>query len=446
MELSDKRVVVVGIGASGVAAARLCARRGARVTATDAKSESQLDDAARGLAKDGVTLVLGGHERAHLSSADLVVVSPGVPSFPELDLAEQSGVPVISEVELAVSALLHPAPVVAVGGTNGKSTTTCLVGAMLERHGFSTFTGGNLGEPLANHADERFDAIVLEVSSFQLERVKTFQPKVAVLLNITDDHLDRYPSFDAYAGAKGNAFARQVPSDAAVVPALDAACERQARRGSARIVSFGPQGTVNVEDDAIVDTRTGDRFLRKDISLRGGHNALNAAAAIAAAREFGVLPSVLEDVLASFRGLPHRMAYVADVAGVHFYDDSKGTNVGASVTALFGLAEPRAVLIAGGRDKGGSYEPLARALRAKGRAAVLIGEAARSIAAAISDVVPTLHAASMREAVRLSATLARAGDAVLLSPACSSFDMFRDYKHRGDSFVSEVQALARRSP
>ncbi len=446
MELSGKRVVVVGIGASGVAAARLCVRRGARVTATDAKTAGQLGDDARALAGEGVTLVLGGHEEALLASADLVVVSPGVPPLSELDAAEQRGVPVISEVELAVSALLHPAPVAAIGGTNGKSTTTCLLGAMLKRQGLSTFTGGNLGEPLANHADERFDAIVLEVSSFQLERVTTFRPRVSVLLNITDDHLDRYPSFDAYAHAKGNAFALQTASDAAVIPALDALCEREARRGAARIVSFGSEGTVNVEDDAIVDTRSGDRFLREDIALRGGHNALNAAAAIAAARELGALPPAIAHVLASFRGLPHRMAHVGDVGGVHFYDDSKGTNVGASVTALFGLAEARAVLIAGGRDKGGSYEPLAEALRAKGRAAVLIGEAAGAIAAAIGDAVPTVHATSMREAVRVSARLARAGDAVLLSPACSSFDMFRDYKQRGDAFVREVHALGEPYP
>jgi UDP-N-acetylmuramoylalanine--D-glutamate ligase len=446
MELSGKRVVVVGIGASGIAAARLCLRRGARVIATDAKPELLLDDDARALADEGVTLALGGHGGARLLSADLVVVSPGVPPLPELDLAGREGIPIISEVELAVSALFHAAPVIAVGGTNGKSTTTCLVGAMLERQGLTTFTGGNLGEPLANHADERFDAIVLEVSSFQLERVKTFKPKVAILLNITDDHLDRYTSFDAYAGAKGNAFVRQAADDAAVIPALDPVCEREARRGSGRIVSFGPRGTVDVEDDAIVDTRSGDRFLRKDIALRGGHNALNVAAAIAAVRELGTLPAAITHVLSSFRGLPHRMAHVADVAGVRFYDDSKGTNVGASVTALFGLPEPRAVLIAGGRDKGGSYEPLADALRAKGRAAVLIGEAARSIAAAIGDTVPTRHAASMREAVRISASLARTGDAVLLSPACSSFDMFRDYKHRGDAFVSEVRALEELCP
>jgi UDP-N-acetylmuramoylalanine--D-glutamate ligase len=446
MELSGKRVVVVGVGASGVAAARLCVRRGARVTATDAKTAPQLDNDARALADEGVTLVLGGYEEARMVSADLVVVSPGVPPLPELDLAERRGVPVISEVELAVSELRHPAPIVAVGGTNGKSTTTCLVGAMLERQGLSTFTGGNLGEPLANHADERFDAIVLEVSSFQLERVRTFRPKVSVLLNITDDHLDRYPSFDAYAHAKGNAFALQTSGDAAVIPALDATCERQARRGLARIVSFGPEGIVKVDEDAIVDVRSGDRFLRKDVALRGGHNALNAAAAIAAARELGALPPAIAHVLASFRGLPHRMTHVADVAGVHFYDDSKGTNVGASVTALFGLTEARAVLIAGGRDKGGSYGPLADVLRTKGRAAVLIGEAARAIAAAIGDAVPTIHAGSMREAVRVSASLARPGDAVLLSPACSSFDMFRDYKQRGDAFVSEVRALEEACP
>ena len=441
IELSGKRVVVVGLGASGIAAARLCVRRGAHVTATDAKPASSLNDEVRSLADEGVMLVLGGHDEAGLLSADVVVVSPGVHPLPEFDLAERRGVVVIGEVELAVRALRYPAPVVALGGTNGKSTTTCLVGAMLERQGLTTFTGGNLGEPLANHADERFDVIVLEVSSFQLERVKTFQPKVAVVLNVTDDHLDRYPNFDAYAHAKGNAFALQGPEDTAVVPAHDPVCEREARRGSARIVSFGPGGTVSVEDDAIVDTRSGDRFLRRNIALRGGHNALNVAAAIAAARERGALPRAITEVLASFRGLPHRMAHVADVGGVRYYDDSKGTNVGASVTALFGLEEPRAVLIAGGRDKGGSYEPLADALRARGRAAVLIGEAARSIAAAIGDAVPTRHAASMREAVRLSASLARAGDAVLLSPACSSFDMFRDYKDRGDAFVVEVRAL-----
>jgi UDP-N-acetylmuramoylalanine--D-glutamate ligase len=198
---------------------------------------------------------------------------------------------------------------------------------------------------------------------------------------------------------------------------------------------------VDVREDAIVDGRSGARFLRQDIALQGGHNAWNAAAAIAAVGELGVGPGVIRDVLASFQGLPHRMTHVGEVAGVRFYDDSKGTNVGAAVTALLGLAEAHAVLIAGGRDKGGSYAPLVSALRKKGRGAVLLGEAAPALAAAIGDAVPTRRVTSMRDAVRASASLALPGDAVLLSPACSSYDMFRDYKHRGEAFVAEVRAL-----
>jgi UDP-N-acetylmuramoylalanine--D-glutamate ligase len=446
VDLSGKRVVVVGLGASGVAAAGLCLRRGARVVATDTKSRDQLSHDARKLEDLGARLVLGGHEDARVVEADLIVVSPGVPSLPEVDAAERAGIPVVGEIELAVSSMRFPAPIVAIGGTNGKSTTTTLVGAMLERQGKKTFTGGNLGEPLANYDSVRFDVVVLEVSSFQLERVRTFHPAVAALLNITDDHLDRYPSFDAYCRAKGNAFVNQTSLDVAVVPVGDALCEREARRGGGRLVTFGAGGTVDLSGEAIVDTRSGDRFLTKEIALRGAHNASNAAAAIAAARELGVESWVIADVLASFRGLPHRMAPVGDVGGVRFYDDSKGTNVGAAVTALLGLGEERAVLIAGGRDKGGSYAPLVDALRRKGRAAVLMGEAAPIIAAAIGHTVPTRRVTSMRDAVRVSAGFALPGDAVLLSPACSSYDMFEDYKDRGNAFVREVLALEGERP
>jgi UDP-N-acetylmuramoylalanine--D-glutamate ligase len=441
MQLSGRRVVVVGLGASGVAAARLCLRRGARVVATDMKQRSQLGPSAHELEELGAKLVLGGHEGARLEEADLVVVSPGVPWVSEVDAAERAGVPIIGELELSASSLRYPAPIVAIGGTNGKSTTTTLVGAMLEAQGKRTFTGGNLGEPLANHDSDPFDAIVLEVSSFQLERVRTFHPDVAILLNITDDHLDRYPSFDAYCHAKGNVFLHQTPSDAAVIPRGDPLCEREAVRGGGRLVTFGPGGMLDVTDDAIVDTRSGDRFLIEKIALRGAHNVANAAAAVAAVRELGVGAEAISRVLSSFQGLPHRMAKVGDIGGVAFYDDSKGTNVGASVTALLGLSESRAVLIAGGRDKGGSYAALVAALVRKGRAAVLIGEAAPAIALAIGDAVPTYRAASMREAVRASASFARSGDAVLLSPACSSYDMFEDYRDRGKAFVREVRAL-----
>jgi UDP-N-acetylmuramoylalanine--D-glutamate ligase len=435
-ELSGKRVVVVGLGASGVAAARLCLRRGARVVANDAKPLEALSEQARALEGLGATLVAGDHAAARMEEADLVVVSPGVPRLAEIDAAEARGVPVWGEVELAVRSMTYPAPVVAVGGTNGKSTTTALVGELLAAHGAEVFVGGNLGEPLADHVDERFDVVVLEVSSFQMERVERFRPHVAALLNVTDDHLDRYASFDEYARAKGNAFLRQTEQDWAIVPFGDATCVREAKRGRARIVTFGPGGVVDVTDDAVVDRRTGERFARDAMALTGGHNALNVAAAIACVRPFGVAGDTIARVLASFRGLPHRTALVAEVRGVRFYDDSKGTNVGAVVTALEGLREPRAVLIAGGRDKGGSYAPLVDALVRKGRAAVVIGEAADAIARAIGDRLPVRRAASMQEAVRVAASLAAAGDAVLLSPACSSFDM-----HRGAEFVRAVRAL-----
>ncbi len=441
LELRSRRVVVVGLGRSGIAAARLCARRGAETVGVDQKRYEELAPEARGLEQEGVKLALGATDAANLLDADLVVVSPGVPSFPALEAAERSGVPVIGELELACRALRHPAPVVAVGGTNGKSTTTTLVGALVSAAGLRAFVGGNLGEPLSNHAEEAFDAVVLEVSSFQMERARDFHPHVALLLNVTEDHLDRYASFDDYAHAKGNAFACQEEEDLAVVPHGDEVCLREARRGRASVVTFGPGGDVDVQPGAVVDRMTGHAYLREHVGLRGGHNALNVAAAIAAVAPFSVDADVIRRTLRDFGGLDHRMALVTERAGVSFYDDSKGTNVGASVVALEGLSEPKAVLIAGGRDKGGSYAPLARALGAKGRAAVLLGEAAGRIGEALEGVVPVVVAATMEEAVNKATELAQEGDAVLLSPACSSFDMFRDYKHRGEAFVRAVKAL-----
>jgi len=440
-ELTGKRVVVVGLGASGVAAARLCLRRGARVVANDSRPRDAWSAEARALEAEGATLVAGSHAAAHMDESDVVVVSPGVPPLAELAAAEAKGVAIWGEVELAVRSMARAAPVLAIGGTNGKSTTTSLVGALLQAHGMRTFVGGNLGEPLADHADEPFDALVLEVSSFQMERVDAFRPHVSALLNVTDDHLDRYASFDEYARAKGQAFRRQTAEDWAVVPAGDALCLREARRGGGRIVTFGAGGDLDVLDDAVLDRRNDERFARDAMALTGGHNALNVAAAIACVRPFGVPGPTVRRVLGEFRGLPHRTALVAEVRGVRFYDDSKGTNVGAAVTALEGLREPRAVLIAGGRDKGGSYGPLADALSRKGRAVVLLGEAAEAIARAVGERVPVHRAATMDEAVRVGASLALRGDAVLLSPACSSFDMFRDYKHRGDEFVVAVRIL-----
>jgi UDP-N-acetylmuramoylalanine--D-glutamate ligase len=439
VELEGKCVVIVGLGTSGLAAARLCLERGARVIGTDAKPLGELPAEASEL---GIELCAGGHDAVDFLRADLVVVSPGVPRLEVLDRAERAGVEVVGELELA--SRFVRAPILCVGGTNGKSTVTTLLGDLLRAAGQSVFSGGNLGTPLAGAVGERFDALVVEVSSFQLERAPTFHPAVSILLNITEDHLDRYPSFQAYARAKGNAFALQGPRDLAVVPAGDSLCEAEARRGLGRVVRFGKGGDYETRGQLVVEVATGETFDAASGNLHGAHNVSNAAAAIAAARSRGATGDQIRQGLRAFRPLAHRMALVAKFGGVAFFDDSKGTNVGASVTALEGVLEARAVLIAGGRDKLGSYEPLAAALARKGRAAVLIGEAADRIEAAVGHVLPVRRASTMVEAVEAAFELARPGDAVLLSPACSSFDMFKSYADRGDQYVAAVQALIHR--
>jgi len=436
MDLSGKRVVVVGLGESGVAAARLCLARGASVVGTDRAPVDQLSPAVRELS---IEVVAGGHAGVAFGKADLVVVSPGVPALPELEQAALAGVEVIGELELACRFVT--APLVVIGGTNGKSTTTTLVGDLLRAGGRHVFVGGNLGTPAAEAVVRPFDAVVLEVSSFQLERAPTLHPKVSVLLNITEDHLDRYPSFVAYAEAKGNAFPNQVPGDVAIIPFGDAPTEEQARRGRGDLVMFGRAGDYLVDDGAVVEAESGECFDLRSSRLHGRHNHDNAAAAIAAARALGIGVEAIRDGLAEFQPLPHRMALVRELGGVRFYDDSKGTNVGAAVTALSGLTEEKGVLIAGGRDKHGSYAPLVDALRERGRAVVLLGEAAPRLFDAIGGALPVEHAASIEEAVTRAFALSHPGDAVLLSPACSSFDMFRSYAERGDRFAAAVNGL-----
>ncbi len=448
-KLSSSRVVVVGLGRSGVAAARLAAKHGARVVGTDASSEEKLSADARALATEGVAVVAGRQDASTFAGADLVVVSPGVPSFPALVAAENAGVPVIGEIELAYR-LLPRVPIVAIGGSNGKTTTTTLAGVMLEALGAKVFVGGNIGTPPAEIALDgtasAYDVLVLELSSFQCERMPTFRPDRAALLNVSPNHLDRYDGFDGYVHAKGNMFVNQTDADVAVVPEGDAACVAQARRGRAALLTFGssaqPNAAFAVDREAIHDRRRGIRYERRDVRLVGDHNAGNICAVLALVADRNPDPAIVRDVLARFEGLPHRISRVIEKAGVVYYDDSKATSVGAAVAAIGGLAEEKVVLVAGGRDKMGAYDPLVEALRARGRAAVLIGEATERIAAAIGDVVPVERAASMEEAVEKAARLARPGDAVLLSPACSSFDMFRDYKHRGDVFVDAVKRLA----
>jgi UDP-N-acetylmuramoylalanine--D-glutamate ligase len=437
IELSGKNVYVVGLGLSGVAAVELCASHGARVVGVDKKPRAELGEAARRLS---VPVLTESEAAGQLRSADLIVVSPGVDRYDALRSAEAAGIVVLGELELA--ARLVSAPLCAVGGTNGKSTTTELVAAMLARDGRRVFCGGNLGTPLARAVGQSWDALVVEVSSFQLERAPEFRPQVSVLLNISDDHLDRHGSFENYAQAKGNAFVNQRASDVAVAPYGDAEVERQVRRGAGQVLYFGAQGDYVLGDQSVVEARTGEVFSLVGTQLLARHNQLNAAASVAAARALGASADAVRSALAAYQLLPHRMAWVRTVAGVRFYDDSKATNVGAAVAAIGSLLEPRLVLIAGGKGKDGSYEPLVQALEGRGRALLLIGEAAPLIAAAVQGRIETELAPSLEVAVERAYRRARPGDAVLLAPACASFDMFHSYADRGQRFVQAVERLA----
>ncbi len=441
LDLASRTVAVLGLGQSGLAAARLCAERGARVVGLDARKADQLPETVTRL---GIELRLGEHFDSSFEDVDLVVVSPGVPQLAVLDRVEARGVPVIGELELASRYI--SVPIVAVGGTNGKSTTTVLTAAMLSATGEPTFAGGNLGKPACEAVGQTTGYCVLEVSSFQLERAPTFKPKVSLLLNISEDHLDRYPDYAAYAMAKGNAFVNQDADDVAIYPASDSACEEQVGRGQGRKVRFGKGGEYTVDGTRLTELSTGEGFEPGFVNLHGRHNLNNLAAAVAAVRSLGLGWSEIAAGLRTFQPLPHRMQLVATIGGVNYYDDSKATNVGAAVTAVRGLSEERCVLIAGGRDKLGSYEPLVELLQERGRALVLLGEAADAIAEAAEGKVQTERAGDMAEAVRIAARLVQAGDAVLLSPACSSFDMFANYAERGRAFSEAVNSLSDPSP
>jgi UDP-N-acetylmuramoylalanine--D-glutamate ligase len=450
-DLQGRRVLVVGLGRSGVAAARLCAARGARVTVTDSRGAGDLGAALASLPA-GVEQALGGHPEPVFTGADLIVLSPGVPEIPALRAARTAGVAVTGEMELA--SRFVGATLVAITGTNGKSTTTTLSGAILAETGRPTFVGGNLGQPLAEAvgtpAAGPGGICVVEASSFQLETVETFRPRVAVLLNITADHFDRHDGLEGYAAAKARIFHAQRRDDFAVVNADDPLAMRVSQGIAARRVVFSTERRLTeggwpeggwIDGASLVLRLPGgneERYPAQLPALTGKHNQSNALAALIAGRLAGAKLDDARRGLLAFRALPHRMELVAEANGVAYFDDSKGTNVGAVVAALAGFPRP-VVLIAGGRDKGGDYAPLAAALGAVGRGAVLIGEAAERIAAALPASLPVKRAASMEEAVSTAAGLARPGDAVVLSPACSSFDMFRDYAHRADVFRAAVR-------
>ncbi|MGN6106613.1 MAG: UDP-N-acetylmuramoyl-L-alanine--D-glutamate ligase [Kofleriaceae bacterium] len=463
MDLDGKTVVVVGLAQTGVAVAKFCAARGARVVVTDGKSAEQLAGPIAQLAGVPVRFELGGMDLTTFLAAELVVMSPGVPSLPETRAAQAQGIEVIAEIELAYR-FLHPeATLLAITGTNGKSTTTALTGALCEHSGRPTFCGGNLGNmPLIDAVDHRANApgglIVAEVAAFMLENCSTFRARTGVLTNITEDHLDRFGTLERYAEMKGRIWDWQQPGDLAIGNAADPWVVRETAGIRSRLATFdvrpgaalapGARGAVISEDRRQIVLQLeqlggAERYPVDDLVIVGNHNLENAMCAYLAARDIGLSVDAIRAGARAYRPLPHRMELVGDRGGLYYYDDSKGTNVASVAASVRGFPRPL-VLIAGGVDKGGSYAPMLEALEGVCKGMVLIGKAApliREACAAHGASYPVIDATDMHDAVRRATELCGAGDAVVLSPACASYDMFQNFGHRGRVFREAVAAV-----
>ncbi|MGH7260440.1 MAG: UDP-N-acetylmuramoyl-L-alanine--D-glutamate ligase [Nitrospiraceae bacterium] len=456
--LANKRVTVVGMARSGESAARLLLAAGARVTIADAKDEAQLADVLARLDRTRLTVRVGADYGSSLQETELVVISPGVPTrLPMLEAARGRGVPVIGEMELA-SWFLR-APVIAVTGTNGKSTTVTLIGEMLTRSDKRAFVGGNLGTPLSEAAlatyraggASPYDYIVAEASSFQLETVQRFHPWFAAVLNITTDHMDRYESLADYVAAKARIFENQSGGDVTLLNLDDARVAAMRPAVRAKVLGFsrsklaGRGGEEGITWDgervtATLSGRTEAICRREEIRLPGSHNLANAMAAVAVGLVSRCRVNTIRETLRDFPGIEHALEAAREWRGVRFVNDSKGTNVDATLKALESFEEP-IVLIAGGRDKGGDFERLQEMVRRRVKHLILIGEAAARLQEVLRECRQISRAGSLREAVEQAARAAAAGDVVLLSPACASFDMFADYQDRGRQFKALVNAL-----
>ncbi len=448
MELKGKRVLVVGLGKSGVASALFLKKNGARVTVSDTKTEDELRAEIPLLLDQGIAVETGGHGERTFRGQDLIVVSPGVPvDAPPLLQARALGENVIGEIELASQFI--PGPIVAITGSNGKTTTTTLVGEILTAAGFPTLVGGNIGTPAISLV-ERAQAgtfIVLEVSSFQLETIQTFCPKIAVILNITPDHLDRHRTFQAYTDAKARIFEKQGTSDFAVLNADDPTCINLDNRTRAQVYWFSRKKEVNrgayVEEGRIFfrgAKRREEIMLASEIPLKGAHNLENVLAGICCGMLMSASRQKIRSAVQRFKAVEHRLEFVAKVRGVEYYNDSKATNVDATIKALESF--PANIhLILGGKDKGSDYTALNELLRARVKRVYTIGTAADKIEAQIRGT-EVVHAETLDNAVRRACAIAEPGDIVLLAPACASFDQFQSYEHRGRVFKEIVHAMS----
>jgi UDP-N-acetylmuramoylalanine--D-glutamate ligase len=457
MELKDKRVLVVGLGKSGVASALFLKAHGARVTVSDTKSGDELRNEIPVLLDHGITVETGGHGERTFRGQDLIVVSPGVPvDAPFLAQARAMGEVVIGEIELAARFL--PGPIVAITGSNGKTTTTTLTGEILAAGGLPTLVGGNIGTPAISLAERatRETAIVLEVSSFQLETIQTFRPKVAVVLNVTPDHLDRHGTFEAYVDAKAHIFENQRGDDFAVLNEDDPTCVTLAARTRAQVFWFSRQKEVKqgawVRDGNVLfrDGASSQKNLQREIMLvseiplKGAHNLENVLAAVCAGALMGCAPEKIRQAVRDFKAVEHRLEFVATIRGVDYYNDSKATNVDATIKALESF--PANIhLILGGKDKGSDYTVLNDLLRQRVKRVYTIGAAAGKIESQIVSSkgggVEVVHAETLENALRKANAVAEAGDVVLLAPACASFDQFKNYEQRGQAFKEIVRGL-----
>lgn len=449
MELQDKRVLVVGLGKSGVASALFLKSRGARVTVSDSKPEAELRDEILLLLEHGITVETGGHGDRTFRGQDLIVVSPGVPvDAPQIVQARNLGEPVIGEIELAAQFLAGS--IVAITGANGKTTTTSLAGEIVAAGRLSTLVGGNIGTPAISFVDQAGPATwtVLEVSSFQLETIVEFRPRIAVILNITPDHLDRHKTFANYISAKARVFENQRADDFTVLNADDPTTAGLSDRTRAQLFWFSRK--KEVEKGAFVrgthiyfrDGHSEREIMTlAELPLKGAHNLENVLAGVSIGVLAGCQPEQIRQAVRNFKAVEHRLEFVAKVAGVDYYNDSKATNVDATIKALESF--PANIhLILGGKDKGSDYTVLNELLRQRVKRVYTIGAAAAKIESQIQGAAEIEHSETLENAVRRASESAVPGDVILLAPACASFDQFQSYEHRGRAFKETVHSLA----
>lgn len=450
MEIRDKKVLVIGIARSGVAVARFLVEKGAMVTLTDNKRPEQLQETLQDLPAGKVEVMAGVYPEVNGNNYDLLVVSPGVPlTIPPIRQAFAANMPVLGELELAYR--FAGSPIVAITGTNGKTTTTTLIGEIFKAAGRKTCVGGNIGLPLVLEVEKYGpeDVVVAEVSSFQLETVRDFKPRAAAILNFTPDHLDRHGTMENYIAAKARIFENQDQDDFTILNYDDPEVRKLEGQTAGQVIFFSRQHNLDtgvfVQNGHIVAATGENREIIcpvQEIGIRGAHNLENALAATAATYVMGVSGETIGRVLRTFPGVAHRMEFVAEINGVKFINDSKGTNPDAAIKALEAYDEP-VVLIAGGRNKGSKFNEFAAVVQKKARALVVVGECAGEIAAVVrmTGFDRIRQAASFEDAVHIAAGEARPGDVVLLSPACASWDMFKNFEERGDLFKAVVGSL-----